>query len=177
MNKVFQVIAAAVVSVAFFGVTAGAQTVGACNGTISITNTGDNSNNTVQCNDIKNVVITCVNNVNIATVNLQDGTSGTATVNGNTTGGGAQSGAVINTNASNVNANASCGAVAVASPTPTPTPTPSTTPGMGSVTPKALPNTASNSTASIVAGSLVAAAAVVVASRLAVAAYRRIGTK
>lgn len=177
MKKAFQVFAAAVISVALASVTAGAQSSAACTGTLEITGTGASSTNIINCTDITNVVITCVNNVNIATVNLQGGSSGTATVNGNTTGGGATSGNVINTNATNVDASAACGATTVASPTPTPTPA---TPGQGGAkptTPKALPNTANDSALSIVAASLFAGAAIVIASRLAAAAFRRIGSK
>lgn len=176
MNKVFQVIAAAVVSVAFFGTSASAQTPApGCQSFIY--GTGQGSNNTIDCTTVSNVTLTCDNNITVANINYQNGQTGPATVGGNTSGGAAVTGTVTNTNGAVLNIGAACGTPATPAASTSPSPSASTTPGMGSVTPKALPNTASNSTASIIAASLVAAAAVVVASRLAVAAYRRIGTK
>lgn len=173
MKKVFSVIAAAVVSVAFAGSVANAQS----NNSIVITGTGPGSNNTVTYNNVSNVAYTCNNNILALTFNNQDGTSGNATVDFNTNAAAAVSGAVSNTNVTSTNIAAVCAQATtpVASPTPTPSPSPSTTPVPS--TPKTLPNTSSNSALTIVIASLAAAAGIVVASRLAVAAYRRIGTK
>lgn len=177
MRKLVQIISAAILSVAFIGSVAGAQSSAPCDGTITISGTGPGSNNTVTCTNITTVVITCVNNVNIATINTQAGESGTATVTGNGLGGNATSGTAINTNDSRVDASASCAAVASPSPSVTPV-----TPGSGSATPTAvkpavLPNTAGASAETIVVASILAAAGIVVASRVAVAAYRHFGTK
>lgn len=177
MRKISQILTAAVFSVAFVGAGFLGSSAGAapCNGTITVS--GNNSNANVNCTDIKTVVITCQNDVNVVTVNYQDGTSGPATVTGNATGGNASTGSVFNNNDSTVNASAACAVTPAGSTEPTPTssasPTPSTTP----TKPVALPNTAGASAEVIVVSSLLAAAAVVIASRLAVAAYRRIGSK
>jgi hypothetical protein len=175
MKKVLQILTAAVLSVSFIGVSASAQTIEACSGDITITNTGQGSNNTISCNDINTVVITCDNNINIATINYQNGQTGTATVTGNGLGGDATTGTVINTNSSVVDASASCAATASATPTPSTSPSPSTTPA--TVKPAALPNTAGTDTMTVVLVSLAAAAGIVGLSRFAVAAYNRFGNK
>ena len=175
MKKFVQIITAAIVSVGFIG---GVASAASCDGVV-IVNSGGNNTVEVSCTNITSVVINCVNNVNVATVNYQDGKSGTATVNGNGSVGDASTGAVINANDSVVNASAACAAVASPSPSVSPsvTPTASVTPGKGAVKPAVLPYTASNSAAEIVAISLAAAAGAVVASRLAIAAYRRFSVK
>ncbi len=173
VKRILQILSAAVLSVAFVGSVASAAD---CDGNFTITNTGSGSNNTIDCTDIDIVSVTCENNIVVLTYNDQEDTSGTATVTDNTTGGSAVSGTVTNVNGTTIDLAAVCAAVA------SPSPSPSVTPGAGSVTPTStkptvLPFTAGNSAATIVAGSLAAAAGVVVVSRLAIAAYRRISVK
>lgn len=173
MKKVFSVLIATVVSTLFIGATVGAQ-VKNCD-VLSINNTGTGSNNQVVCNVTTNVTVECNNNIYVLDSNSQTAASGAASSQGNVTAGTVVTGNATNSNGQTVAIGAACGTSAVATPTPTPT-----TPGQGSTTPttpKALPNTASNSALTIIIGSLAAAAAVVVASRLAVATYRRIGSK
>jgi|GEM_PF-1823001 len=175
MKKLGQILTAVVLSVAFVGVTANAAT---CDGNFTITGTGQNSNNTIECEDIDNIVATCENNVVLLTFNVQGSQTGTATVTGNTSGGSAVSGTITNSNGSTVDLSTVCAAVA----SPSPSPSPSVTPGGGNVTPPtvkpaALPFTSGNDALSIVVTSLAMAAIVVAASRLAVAAYRRISIK
>lgn len=175
MRKVVQIITAAIVSVAFIGSIASAQSAGPCNGTVTVT--GNNSNVVIDCNTINSVVISCVNNVNVATVNYQQGESGSATVTGNASGGSASSGGVFNTNNSNVDTTAAC-AVASTSPAPTPTPTTTPTPGeSATVKPAALPNTSTVSAESAIVVGLAIAAVIVAASRLIIAAYRHFTLK
>ncbi len=175
MRKLVQIITAAIVSVAFVGSVAGAQSSEPCNGTITVS--GNNSNVVIDCNTINTVVINCVNNVNVTTINYQNGESGSASVTGNASGGNASSGDVFNTNNSNVNATAAC-AAASTSPTPTPTttttPTPSESP---TVKPAALPNTSTVSAESAIVAGLAVAAIIVAASRLIIAAYRHFTVK
>lgn len=185
MRKILQTLTAAVFSVAFvgvgfFGTAANAQTPGStqCDGSFVITVTGNGSNGVINCQVNTTVSVTCTNNGAVVNYTNQQGTSGSTNVTGNGSNGSSVTGGVTNSNSTATNLNFSC-PITSASTTPTPTPTPSTTPtpGKGSVTPAALPNTASNSAVTIVVGSLVAAAAIVAGSRLAVAAYRRISTK
>lgn len=166
MKKLIQVVAAAIVSVGLVGTAAGAVS---CSD-INVHTSGNNNQTTITCTTITNVTVSCTNNIIAATVNFQDGTSGNASGSGDV-----RTGTVVNYNNSNTTVGAACGTpVGTTSPSPSPstsvTPTPSTKP-------KALPNTATNDTASIVASSLVAAVGVVALSRVAVAAYRRIGNK
>lgn len=175
MKKVLQIVAAAVLSVAALSVPANAAD---CD-VLSINNTGTGSNNQVVCNVTRNVTVVCVNNVYTLDSNSQSAVSGDASSQGNTvTSGTVITGNATNTNGQNVIIGASCNEnAAPVSPTPSVTPT---TPGQGGVTPaapKALPNTSANSMLSVVAVSLLVAAAIVAGSRLAVAAYRRIGSK
>ena len=175
MRKLVQIITTAIVSVALVGGAASAQSSQPCNGTITVS--GNNSNVSIDCSDINTVVISCVNNVNVTTINYQNGVSGPATVTGNASGGNATSGGVFNTNNSNVDATAAC-AEESTSPTPTPTttttPTPSESP---TVKPAALPNTSTISAESAIVAGLAIAAIIVAASRLAIAAYRHFTIK
>ncbi len=172
MKKFIQIVTAAILSVGFIGSVAGAA---ACNG--NITNFGNNSNQTISCNDIKNVTITCNNTTAVANITLQNGTTGTASVTGNGTTGYAISGNAVNTSDNTVSIGTGCGTTtSTTSPSPSVTPV---APGKGATVAHAasLPNTAANDTASIIAVSLVSAAAVVGLSRAGVAAYRRFGNK
>jgi len=185
MRKISQILTAAVFSVAFVGVgflgtATMAQTLDStqCDGSFTITVTGNGSNGTIDCKEDTVVSVTCTNNGAVVNYTDQQGTSGSANVTGNGSNGSSVTGGVTNSNSTTTDLNFSC-PITNTSTSPSPTPTPSTTPtpGKGSVTPAALPNTASNSALTIVVGSLIAAAAIVVGSRIAVAAYRRISTK
>lgn len=173
MKKVIQIVTAVVVSVGFVGSVASAQ-VAAETCTTVISNSGDGNTTVVECNTEKIVTVTCVNNLVVGNYNVQEGESGS----GSSTGGSVASGTVVNYNNTQTTIGAACGASATTSPSPSPSPSTSVTPTpTPSTKPKVLPNTATNDTASIVASSLVAAVGVVALSRVAVAAYRRIGNK
>lgn len=181
MKKLLQILTASILSVAFVGAAAGAQVAPStsCND-VTISNTGPGSNNTVTCTNVVNTVIKCENNVIVGTANVQTSNSGNASGQNNTTVGSVNTGTAVNYNGTDTTIGASCGAVA------TPAASTPVTPGMGSITPPAaeekvapavLPYTAGASAEAIVIASLIAAAAVVVLSRVAVAAYRRISTR
>ena len=179
MKKLIKVLTAAILSVAFVGTAAGAQAqteLGNCT-SIVITNTGSNSNNQGVCNVVVNVDAVCVDNKYVLNTSAQTAVSGAASAAGNTNTGAAISGGSANYNGTNIQLGNSCG------PTTTPAaPVTPETPGKGAVTPAAekpaaLPYTAGNSTLAIVVSSLVAAAAIVAGSRVAVAAYRRFSAK
>ena len=65
--------------------------------TASISNTGPNSHNEVEFKNEANLTVTNSNNVQISNTNTQSATSGSAEVEGNTTGGDATSGGASNT--------------------------------------------------------------------------------
>lgn len=179
MKKVFQVFAVAfIASVAFLNVnSAGAVEIDSPScGTIIITNTGENSNNEGTCTVVRNIVLECKDNINVLSENDQQAVTGDAQSLGNTTSGTAITGSATNVNGQVVEIGSKgCATTTSTTTTTSPSPTPSSTPTPSK--PKTLPYTASNSTLSIVAISLATAAAAVVASRVAVAAYRRIGSK
>ena len=162
MKKLIQIVTALVVSVGFVGSVASAQ-VAAETCTTVINNSGDGNTTTVTCSNERTATISCVNNIIVGNYNDQEGES-------------LGDGSVVNYNNTQTTIGAACGATTTTSPSPSPTPSTSVTP-TPSTKPKALPNTATNDTASIVATSLVAAIGVVALSRVAVAAYRRIGNK
>lgn len=179
MKKFIQIITATILSVGLMGSIAGAET---CPGGTTIDQSGNNSSVTVTCDNYNNVTLTCVGNVYEATFNAQDSHSGNATVDGNGSQGSAATGTARNSAGNDVTIGVtSCGTSAGTGSTTTST-SPSVAPvapGKGAtVAPAAsLPNTAANDTASIIAVSLVSAAAVVGMSRAGVAAYRRFGNK
>ena len=121
----------------------------------SISNTGPNSTNTVNCVDKNDIDVTCSNTGTIVETNNQTSNSGSATVNGNTTGGSSTSGNASNSNTYTVQLGASCAPVTTPSNT-----TPSGGKGGGGFTtsaviattaptvspsaPASLPNTGSN---------------------------------
>ena len=109
MKKIIQILTAAVVSTAFIGTVAGAAT---CNGTITLT--GPDSNNTIACNEVDNINVSCFNNAYIGNANYQTGTSGSASGNNNTSGGNVATGTVVNDNGTNVTIGTSCGTLAAA---------------------------------------------------------------
>jgi hypothetical protein len=174
VKKLLKILSAAVISTAFMGSMASAAT---CDGVISVT--GPGSNNQISCNDVRNIVVTCTNNIWVGNVNDQDATSGSGSVTGNTTGGNVATGEVVNNNGNDVTIGAHCGPAA----------TTVSTPGVGSAGgeggggageaggPAVLPFTAATPAAFIAAGSLAAAAGVTALSRLVVAAYRRVSIK
>lgn len=169
MKKVAKIISAAVVSTAFMGTVASAAT---CDGDITITNTGPGSNNTISCTDVSNIELNCNNNVIVATVNTQNGTTGSADTSGNTAAGNAVSGQVVNNNGNNVTVGGGCEQLAATS-------TPDT-PGMGgggggagAFTPEVLPDTSTPSPVLSVFGVIAAATGVAAVSRVAVTAYRK----
>lgn len=178
MKKVLTSLTALAVSFAFVGtvaLTSETASAATCE-SIVITNTGENSNNEGVCTVVTNVNLVCNNNVYVLSENDQEAITGEAEVLGNTTGGTAITGNATNENNQTVAIGSSCGTTTPAAPV-----TPET-PGKGAVTPAAekpaaLPYTAGNSTLAIVVSSLVAAAAIVAGSRVAVAAYRRFSAK
>lgn len=168
MKKIFQILTSVVVSAAFFGGFASAAT---CSGDFSITGTGPNSNNSISCSDISNVTSTCTNSGLILNYNDQHGSSGTATVTNNTTGGSATSGTITNTNGSTVNLATACNVPSV----PVANTTPTTPGGKGAITlPTVLPYTASSSLMTNIIAGLMVASGIAVVSRLATAAVRRL---
>lgn len=175
MKKLLRILTATILSVAFMGSVASAQSPDC--GVLIINGTGPGSNNVVTCTTTVNVNVVCTNNIYVLTSDSQNAVSGSAVVGGNVTGGTAITGNATNENNQTVQIGADCGE----STTPV-TPVTPVTPGSGSATPAAqkvavLPYTATNSTLAIVAGSLAIAASVVIISRLAVAAYRRASLK
>lgn len=174
MKKFIQIATATILSAGFVGAVASAE---ACTTDATVDNSGDGNVTVVTCDSEKTATISCVNNVVVGNYNVQEGESGEGSNTGNESGGSVATGTVVNYNNTETTIGAACGTAAT---TPTPTPTPTTTPvvpGKGAVKPAALPNTASNNTATIIAVSLASAAAVVGLSRATVASYRRFGNK
>ena len=171
MKRIIKVISAAVISTAFIGSVASAQTCDA-----SINGTGTGSNNTVTCFEVNNQTITCTNNIVSAITNSQTSESGDADSSDNTTGGSASSGNAGNSNQSNITIGSSCESLASTGNTPEPQ-----LPGMGGAGGGAgsaggeLPNTASAITAPLALGALMISAVTIIVSRIALAAYRRSG--
>lgn len=165
MKKVAKIVSAAIVSTAFMGTVASAAT---CDGTITITNTGPGSNNTVSCTDVSNIVLNCTNDIVVATVNTQTGTTGNGDTSNNTTGASAVTGQVVNNNGNNVTIGGGCEQL-----TATSTPMTPGKGGGGAFTPEVLPNTSSSSPVLAVLGVIAAATGITVISRVAVIAYRK----
>lgn len=175
MKKLVKIFSATIVSTAFMGSVASAVT---CDGTITISNTGPGSNNTVSCTDVSNIVLNCTNNVVVGTVNTQTGTSGNGDTSNNTTGGNAVTGQVVNDNGNNVTIGGGCEQLAA-------TPGTGSTGGggggggggAGAFTPEALPNTSTTSSAVAVLGTLASATGLVALSRLVVVTYRKLALR
>jgi hypothetical protein len=178
MKKFIQIVTATILAAGLIGNIASAVTTAPCSGSIAVVdNSGNHDTVNVSCITITHTTITCTNTGTVANINYQDGKTGTAVVTGNESDGYAISGKVINTNNTNTTIDASCAAPATPAVTTSPSVTP-VTPGKGAtVAAASLPNTASNSTATVIAVSLASAAAVVGLSRAGVAAYRRFGNK
>lgn len=174
MRKVVQIISAAIVSVAFIGSVAGAEPV-TCTSNVVINNSGNGNVTTVTCSNEQTATITCVNNYVVGNFNNQEGQSGS----GSSTGGSVASGSVVNYNGTETTIGAACGGTTTpVSPSPTPSvkPSPSPTPA-AVVKPAKLPYTAGVSAEAVIVASVATAAFIVAASRVTVAAYRRINIK
>lgn len=174
MKKFVKIFSATIVSTAFMGSVASAAT---CDGTITISNTGPGSNNTVSCTDVSNIVLNCTNNVVVGTVNTQTGSSGNGDTSNNTSGGNAVTGQVVNDNGNNVTIGGGCEQLAAAPGTGNTGGGDSTGGGAGAFTPDTLPNTSTASSAFAILGTLASAAGLVALSRLAVVAYRKIALR
>lgn len=185
MKKISQILIAAVLTVglvSFGDNVANAQVVEeeTCE-SIVISNTGSGSINEGICVVNVDVEVTCNNNIYVLNENDQEVVTGAAQELGNTTGGTAISGNATNENGTTVQIGAVCSEtttpVTPVTPTTPEKPVTPTTPATPVAAPvqkvAALPNTASNSIVQTVVFSLVAIAAVAIASRVAIAAYRR----
>lgn len=135
----------------------GSGSVGAqsCDGNIS--NTGPDSTNIVECEEVDIVKVRCENNIYVVNNSSQTSESGDASTSGNTSGGSATSGSAINENGATVEIGASCGTVTETTEPTTPTPTEEAEapqPGevkSASTTVAALPDTASSLSAPMLA--------------------------
>lgn len=142
-----------------------------CDGALVITNTGPGSVNEITCVQASEVLVSCVNNINVVTNSDQVAGSGDATGTTTITGNATNENGVV------VEINANCGEPAAATTTPVAPPaTPPTTPttGTGAATPNVavLPNTASNPIVHIATIGFVVIASLLALSRVAVVAYR-----
>ena len=173
MRKLIKTVAVTLVCASLAGGVAAADS--------NISDTGPGSNNSISTSVDNNSDTNCNNNDDLTTSNLQNAGSGNADVTGNTTGGDAQSGGASNNNNTNVNVNTSCGQLSSSS-----NPAPqgggkgsgkvsgaSTTATPVAVANGSLPDTGSNTAATLAVGSVVALGAVLLASRFGVSAYRR----
>ena len=146
MRKLLLTLTTSVIGLGLMGGVASASSV-TCNGSIS--NTGANSNNTVNCVDTNNVSVTCSNNETIVEGNNQTSTSGSATNSGNTSSGNATSGSSNNSNSVTVQLGGGCAPVAGSTTAFTTSavsaPASTSTPAAAAATPTTLPNTGSNS--------------------------------
>lgn len=175
MKKFLQILSAIVVSTGFIGSIATAQS---CD--LNQDNPDNGNTTEVECETVRNVNITCENNIYVATIVTQAGQSGNGTVTGNQSSGSVSTGTVANYNGNQITIGANCGGS-------TETPETPVTPGGGSTTPSApvvptaapkqavaaLPFTASNDTVAIAIASIVGIVVALALSRLAIAAYRR----
>ncbi len=166
MKKLLQIITAVLIGSASIGGLASADT---CDN-ISITGTGPGSSNSIDCTDITDITYTCTNGVLTLNYTNQDGSTGDATVDFNTDAGAAVSGTVTNDNNTTTDLSTACGPVAA----PVTPGKGSLNPGggMGAFMPTVLPYTGDMPVLPIIIGSLVAAAGIVVASRIAMAIVR-----
>lgn len=170
MKKILQITAAATIASAGLGGLAYAQTA-------SCTNTGPGSTCTITINDVHEATLTCNNGIYQATYNNQGGSSGDASSGGNTTGGDVATGTVVNVNGADITIGVTGCEVAAETPgggaiTPPEAPAEGGG-GAGAFTPASLPFTSDSSMHDVIISSLIAAAGIVVASRLAAVALRR----
>lgn len=171
MKHVTKIFSAAIISTAFMSSAAGAAS---CDGVITLT--GPGSNNTINCSEVNNIALSCVNDIIVGTINTQTGTSGEGNVSDNNSGGTVASGTVVNNNGQNVTVGASCNTAAIVE-TPSFTPAPTENPGGGlgeANAPEELPNTAGDSPiASILASVLLASTGAIGVSRIVTVVHRR----
>lgn len=178
MKKLLQILSAIVVSAGFIGSVATAQSCDA-----EVDNSGNGNTTEVECETVRNVNITCENNVYVATIVAQAGQSGNGTVTSNQSSGSVATGTVANYNGNQVTIGVTgCGGSTETPETPV-TPggggstTPSSTPVVPTAAPKqavaALPFTASNDMMAIAIASIAGVVVTLALSRLGVAAYRR----
>lgn len=162
MKQIIRVMTAILIATASFGGLANAQTA-------SCTDTGPGSTCGITINDEQSVTLTCTNNIYQATYNDQNADSGGASSGGNTTGGSVSSGTAVNVNGTTITIGETGCATSVTPGSSTPE-----TPGggAGAFMPDTLPFTGNSSLLTIIAASLVIAAGVVIASRLALLALR-----
>lgn len=104
MKYAMKILSAAVVSTAFMGPSVGAAS---CNG--SITLTGPDSTNIINCKDVSDIALTCKNNIVVGTINTQTGTSGNGGVIDNTSASNVATGNVVNENGQKITIGSSCG--------------------------------------------------------------------
>lgn len=165
----------------------------AANSSCSIQNTGGNSNNTCTLTNQNDLKITCNNKADVVAVNNQNASSGNSVVLNNTNGGFAVSGSATNVNKTSGKLDVKCVSAqqAKALPTISKTTTPpaggrgaggqgagaSTSQQSPTAAPSALPNTGSDSLAVAATISVVSLAALAVASRVGMAAYRHFSLK
>ncbi len=184
MKKLMKVAVVAIFAAA--SVTVGGS-VSAQQATCEVGYTGPGTNNTCTITRSYECTVTNNNNVTIVNTNDQNGISGTAIVSGNTTGGGATSGTISNSNGTEFNisiTNATqegsenetrtCTITRTVPATNPPAPVVPTNGGGGAAEVKALPATSADTslaTFAAIAGTTVAVAAGSVAGA---AAYRRL---
>ncbi len=184
-------------AIAVAGLTGTSASVGAVTDS-SISNTGPNSTNTIEVKDDFKCEVKNDNDFVIKNKNDQQAASGSATVSGNTSGGGARSGSATNSNGTVIDvAIDNSGACVVTAVTP-PAPVvpggsgggqpvggmgaaqPQPVGGMGAVaapqrvTPVALPDTSTESNIGLVAGLIALLAVVVLGSRAAITTYSKL---
>jgi len=128
MKNILKAIAVTAALVSFSGGVAVADS--SC--TISVTGSG--SVNACYNEEVDNTTVFCSNNVNVTNDNYQDAESGTVVVDGNTSGGDAESGGSSNTNLTNIAVQLGCAQTAAAPETPTTPPAG----GSGEATPQVL---------------------------------------
>ena len=189
MKKISQILMAAVLTVglvSFGGGIANAADTQVCD-TIVITNTGPGSYNSGTCTVNVAVDFVCSSGVYILNDNSQNSVTGAAEQIENTTvaEGASISGTATNSNGTTVELNVTpCGETTTPETPVTPTtpetpvtPTTPETPVAHAQKVTALPNTASNQTTVVALVGFAVAALAVVASRIAIAAYRRSSLK
>ncbi len=183
MKKIIRLVLAAI-AFTVVGIVPAASAQASC----SIGTTGPSSVNTCTFTNSNLVTVTCINGVQVTNTNIQNSTTGTANVSGNTISGTATSGDATNVNALATELALNCaGAPAVAAnPTPAPTPAPSTPAGgaggvVGGVSTTAqasgvaaLPETGSETILAPVAIGAVVLGGLSVLAQLGVSGYRRL---
>ncbi len=202
MNKIIQLVCAVAIGIGSIAIvpTVGAepsQPAKTCNN-IVIKNTGPESHNNGTCTVKVEAKVVCTNNVYVLDSNSQSAATGQAAIYGTTNSNTAISGDATNSNGQSVEIGATCAAAnpdapvvptaPVAPTTPPSSPSASdtsTTPagGAGAAAPApqpaprsitSLPDTATNSTTTIIASTIFAAVMLFAATRITAVAYQRI---